>query len=423
MRLAVLLRRDLARSRGRLLIASLAVAGSVALVVILTGVALGLYRGVVGPLLPRLPLDLLKVEPRTVSVGLMAFDASALAGGLDDSTIERLKRIDGVKEVHPVVGAAFPMRAEGGEGFIGKRLRTDVFATGVPPELVEKDVADGYSFEGVDNGKVPVVVARRLLELYNTTVAPALAKPKLSEEAVIGFEFVLTVGDSYARGVPDRSKVRRFSAQIVGFSDQATLVGVTVPEDRLRAWNRHFGQQTPLTGAYVRTDGPAQAGPVSAAIEAAGLEVDKTAKVVGAGLAVAAALGALFAGTLLFFAAFGIAQTFFVLVAERRKELVILRALGARQRVLRRLVLTEALVVGVAGSAFGVLVGGVTALVLDRAVVHGLPDIPFRPSSVVSLPATLLFGVAALGLVAALVGAWWPAARAAAADPGQALRS
>lgn len=429
MKLSILLRRDLARSRSRLAIVALAVAGSVALLVVLGGIALGVYRGVVEPLLPKLPLDLLKVEARTVSVGLLAFDAAALSGGLNDSAIERLRRIKGVKSVHPVVGAAFPMRAEGGEGFLGKRIRTDVFATGVSPELVRDDVAEGYSFEAVPNtedvpnGRVPVLVARRLLDLYNTTVAPSLAKPKLSEEAVIGFEFMLTVGASYARGVPDRNRVRRYRAQIVGFSEEATLVGVTVPEASLRAWNRDFGQSTPLTAVYVRTEGPGAVGPVSAAIESAGFAVDETTKVVGAGLAVAAALGGLFVGTLLFFAGFGIAQAFFLLVAERKTELVILRALGARQGDLRRLIMIEALVVGVAGAGLGLGLGSAAALLLDRGVVRGLAEIPFKPAHVVSLSPMLLVGAAGLGLVAAVVGAWWPARRAAAADPGQALRS
>ena len=76
MRLGTLVSRDLARSKRRLLVVALAVAGSVALLVLLGGVSLGLYRGVVAPLLPKLPVDLLKVEPRTVSVGLLAFDAA-----------------------------------------------------------------------------------------------------------------------------------------------------------------------------------------------------------------------------------------------------------------------------------------------------------------------------------------------------------
>ena len=79
MRLGPLLRRDLARSRRRLVTVGLAVAGSVAVITLLSAVALGLYRGVIEPLLPRLPLDLLKVEPKTVSVGLLALDAGEVA--------------------------------------------------------------------------------------------------------------------------------------------------------------------------------------------------------------------------------------------------------------------------------------------------------------------------------------------------------
>lgn len=423
MRLGTLVSRDLVRSRRRLLVVALAVAGSVALLVLLGGVSLGLYRGVVAPLLPKLPVDLLKVEPRTVSVGMLAFDAGSLGGGLDEGALERLRRLDGVAAVYPVVGAAFPMRAEGGEGFLGRRMRTDVFATGVDPTLVQADVAKGYTFEDRDDGRVPVLVARRLLELYNTTVASALKKPRLGEGAVIGFEFELTLGASYARGVPDPSKVTTVVAQIVGFSDHATLVGLTVPEATLRRWNARFDEVPPLSGAYVRTRTPSDAGPVSAAIEQAGLTVDDTAKVVGAALAVAAGLGGLFAATLLFFSAFAIAQTFFLLVAERRMELAILRAVGARRGDLRTLVLLEALVVGAVGALLGLLAGAGLALGLDAVVIGGLPDIPFKPASVVSLSPSLLLSALLLGVGAALAGAAIPAAKAAAANPASALRS
>ena len=423
MRLGTLVSRDLARSWRRLLVVALAVAGSVALLVLLGSVSLGLYRGVVAPLLPKLPVDLLKVEPRTVSVGLLAFDAADLGGGLDDASMQRLRKLDGVAAVYPVVGAGFPMRAEGGEGFLGKRLRTDVFATGVDPILVARDVAKGYTFEDRDDGKVSVLVARRLLELYNTTVASALKKPRLSEGAVIGFEFQLTLGASYSRGVPDPSQVTSVVAQIVGFSEHATLVGLTVPEATMRRWNTRFGEVAPLSGAYVKTLTPSDAGRVSAAIEQAGLTVDDTAKVVGAALAVAVALGGLFAGTLLFFSAFAIAQTFFLLVAERRMELAILRAVGARRGDLRTLVLLEALAVGAVGALIGLLAGAALALALDAVVIGGLPDIPFKPDRVVALSPALLMSALLLGVAAALAGAAIPAARAASANPASALRS
>lgn len=425
MRLGTLLGRDLARSRRRLTMVSVAVAASVAVVVLFVALGLGLHQNVVAPLLPRLPLDLLHVEPRTVSVGLLAFDSGKLlGGGLDAQAVERLRRIEGVQKVYPVVSAAFPMHAEGGEGFLGRRLRTDVFATGVDPELVQKDIARGYSFEDRAEGKIPVLVSRRLLDLYNTTVAPAIEKPRLSAEMVVGFEFQITLGASYSRGTPDPDKVGRVVAQVVGVSDQATLVGITVPAATLQRWNAAFGRpESPISGAYVKTTNPAAAGPVARAVEQAGLQVDETPKIVGAALTIAGVLGGLFAGTLLVLSAFGIGQTFFLLVAERRLELAILRALGARRRDLRRLVLIEAAVVGLLGGVVGTALGALAASGLDALVVNRLPDLPFKPSSLVALPPGLLLGAVLLGVAAALLGAAVPAAQAAAANPASALRT
>ncbi len=424
MRLGTLIASDLLRSRRRLAVVVIAVAASVGVVVLLGGLVSGIHRYVVAPLLPELPLDLLKVEPKTLSVGMLAFDSSALSGsGLDDDAIRRLGQIEGVKKVYPVVAASFPMRAEGGEGFIGHRMMTDVFATGVAPDLVAADIGEGYRFEEGGGDKVPVLVARRLLDLYNTTIATAIDKPRLSPDMVIGFEFELVLGSSYARGTPDPTRVQRMTAQIVGLSDQATLVGITVPEATVRRWNREHGAKSPLSGAYVSTAGSDVAGSVARAIEKAGFEVDETAKIVGAGIAVAGALIGLFGGTLLLLSAFAIAQTFFLLVGERRLELAILRALGAKRRDLRRMVLLQAGAVGVVGGLAGVMLGSAAAWLLDSLLVSRLPDIAFKPEHVVALPPILIVTAFLLGVAAALVGALVPAARAARANPASALRS
>ncbi|MCK6547810.1 FtsX-like permease family protein [Myxococcota bacterium] len=426
MRLGTLIKRDLARSKGRLAIVGAAVAAGVAVLVLLGALGLGLYRGVVEPLLPKLPLDLLKVEPRTVSLGFLAFDATQLSGGLDERALARIRGLEGVDAVYPVVGVGFPMRAEGGEGFLGRRMRTDIFATGISPELVRGDVAAGRTFEdpGPDAKRVPVLVAKRLLDLYNSTVATAIDKPRLSEEAVIGFQFQLELGSSYASGTPDPAKVERLVAEIVGFSDQATLVGLTLPEGVVRRWNtRHGKPESPVNGAYVKTKSPRDAGPVAAAIEQAGLKVDDTAKVVGAVLTITGVLYSLFALTLLALAAFAIAQTFFLLVGERREELAIFRAMGARRSDLRRLVLLEAGVVGTAGGLAGVAVGVTAALALDAIIIGMVPEIPFKPSHVISLDPMLLCVAFVLGVVAAVVGAFVPAARAATSNPASALRT
>jgi cell division protein FtsX len=425
-RLGTLIKKDLSRSKGRLSIVGAGVAGGVAVVVLLGSIGFGLYRGVVEPLLPKLPLDLLKVEPRTVSIGVLAFDASSLSGGLDTRSMNRLRELDGVAAVYPIVGASFPMRAEGGDAFFGHRMRTDLFATGLASELVSGDVAKGKVFTdpGDDTKRVPVLIARRLLELYNTTVASAIDKPRLSEEAVLGFAFELTLGTSYARGTPDPSRVKTVVAEIVGFSDHANLVGITVPEATLRRWNKDFGKdEPPLSGAYVKTKSAGDAGSVAAAIEGAGLAVDDTLKIVAAVIALAGLVFALFVGSLLGLAAFAIAQTFFLLVGERKTELAILRAMGAKKSDLRRLVLAEAVVVGVVAGVAGVAIGSAGALILDAIVMSLLPEIPFRPEHIVSLHPIVLGLAWLLGVLSALAGAWFPALRASGANPATALRT
>lgn len=426
MRLGALIASDLSRSKGRLSVVGAAVGAGVAVLVLLGSIGLGIYQGLIEPLLPRLPLDLLKVEPRTISVGLLAFDASKLTGGLDERALDRLRAIEGVEAVYPIVGAAFPMRAEGGAAFLGHRIRTDIFATGIAPELVAADVGRTYTFEdpGEKANKVPVLVARRLLDLYNSTVAVAIDKPRLSPEAVIGFSFELELGASYARGTPDPTRVETIVAEIVGLSDQATLVGITIPEATLRRWNRRFARdESPVTGAYVKTRRPKDAGPVARAIELAGLRVDDTLKIIAAGIAIAGLIGALLAGAFLFLASFAIAQTFFLLVVERRSELAILRAMGARRRDLRRLVLAEAFLVGFLGGAFGVALGAAASSVVDGVVLALLPDVPFKPPHIIAFDGALIGAAWALGILAALLGAMVPAMRAARANPALQLRT
>lgn len=426
LRLGTLIKSDLLRSKGRFAVVGAGIAGGVSVLVLLGAIGAGIYQGVVEPLLPKLPLDLLKVEPRTVAIGMLAFDASTLSGGLDARAINRLAELDGVDKVFPIVSAAFPMRAEGGDAFFGHRMRTDLFATGLDPDLVKNDLAKNKSFTdpGDDTRRVPVLIARRLLDLYNSTVASAIDKPRLSEEAVIGFAFELTLGTSYARGTPDPTKVKTVVAEIVGFSDHANLVGITVPEATLRRWNKEFGKNdSPLSGAYVKTRSASDAGPVAAAIEHAGLKVDDTLKIVGAIIAIAGLIFALFAAALLSLAAFAIAQTFFLLVGERRTELAILRAMGAKRRDLRFLVLCEAMIVGVLSGLFGVILGAIGALILDALVMSVLPDVPFRPEHIVRLHPVVLSVAWMLGVLAALVGAAVPAARAASANPATALRT
>ena len=112
--------------------------------------------------------------------------------------------------------------------------------------------------------------------------------------------------------------------------------------------------------------------------------------------------------------AFVIYNAFSIIVAQRTREMALLRAVGARRRQVRRAVLAEAVVVGVAGSVVGFLLGlGVAALL---AGFLGLPD-----SSLAILPGSVAIALA-VGIIVTLVSALIPAWRASRVPPLAALR-
>ncbi|WP_372699693.1 FtsX-like permease family protein [Arthrobacter sp. JSM 101049] len=111
-------------------------------------------------------------------------------------------------------------------------------------------------------------------------------------------------------------------------------------------------------------------------------------------------------------------NTFAVLVAQRTRELALLRTLGAMRAQLRRSVLIEALVIGVVSSALGVAlaIGVMAALV---GYVSTLPEASFAVLSV--SPVSVIAGLA-VGTIMTLLAAWAPARRAMSVAPLAALR-
>ncbi|WP_275464368.1 ABC transporter permease [Streptomyces noursei] len=127
-----------------------------------------------------------------------------------------------------------------------------------------------------------------------------------------------------------------------------------------------------------------------------------------------------FAAISLFVGVFIIANTFTMLVAQRTKELALMRAVGASRRQVTRSVLTEAFVVGavaaVVGLAAGVGIGaGLRALV--NATGASVPDGPLVVS-----PSTILIALV-VGIVVTVLAAWLPGRRAAKIPPVAAMNS
>ncbi|MDX6345535.1 MAG: putative transport system permease protein [Streptomyces sp.] len=125
-----------------------------------------------------------------------------------------------------------------------------------------------------------------------------------------------------------------------------------------------------------------------------------------------------FAGIAVLVGVFLIVNTFSMLIAQRTRELGLLRALGAERRQVRRSVLLEALLLGLAGSTLGLAAGVGLAVGLIRLMgVFGMnisaAEMVFRWPT----PAAAY----AVGVLVTLVAAYLPARRAARVSPMAAL--
>jgi putative ABC transport system permease protein len=123
-----------------------------------------------------------------------------------------------------------------------------------------------------------------------------------------------------------------------------------------------------------------------------------------------------FSGVALFVGGFLILNSFNMTVLQRMRELGMLRTLGASRSMATASVLTEALVIGLAGTALGLALGlglasGLISLMRGMGVPVGALDVS----------ASAAITAAVIGIVVTLLGAFWPAHRAGKVSPIQAV--
>ncbi|MDT0381972.1 FtsX-like permease family protein [Streptomyces sp. DSM 42041] len=126
-----------------------------------------------------------------------------------------------------------------------------------------------------------------------------------------------------------------------------------------------------------------------------------------------------FAGIALLVGVFLIVNTFSMLVAQRTREIGLMRAIGSSRRQVNRSVLTEALLLGVVGSVVGL--GAGVGLAVGLMELMGAMGMNLSTSELTVKATTPVIGVA-LGVVVTVLAAWLPARRAGRVSPMAALR-
>jgi putative ABC transport system permease protein len=121
-------------------------------------------------------------------------------------------------------------------------------------------------------------------------------------------------------------------------------------------------------------------------------------------------------------ASLGIVNTLVMAILERRREIGVLKALGASDRDVRQLFFAEASVMGLAGGAFGVLLGWGIGRTIQFVTAAYLRQQGIPAENIWLVPWWLVLGAMAFSLVVSLAAGMYPAARAARLDPVEALR-
>ncbi|MCT2593013.1 ABC transporter permease [Streptomyces sp. N2-109] len=126
-----------------------------------------------------------------------------------------------------------------------------------------------------------------------------------------------------------------------------------------------------------------------------------------------------FAGIAFLVGIFLIVNTFSMLVAQRTREIGLMRAIGSSRKQINRSVLFEAVMLGVIGSVLGVAAG--VGLAVGLMQLMGMVGMELDTSELTVKATTPVIGLV-LGIVVTVLAAYLPARRAGKVSPMAALR-
>jgi putative ABC transport system permease protein len=121
-------------------------------------------------------------------------------------------------------------------------------------------------------------------------------------------------------------------------------------------------------------------------------------------------------------ASLGIVNTLVMAILERRREIGVLKALGASDKDVRQLFFAEAGVMGLLGGLAGVALGWGIGRAIQSGTNYYLRQQQIPAENIWALPAWLVACAIAFSLLVSLGAGMYPASRAARLDPVEALR-
>ena len=285
--------------------------------------------------------------------------------------------------------------------------------------------------------RVPIVLSATVVELYNNQFAKSHGMPMadknlvnmlIQQRGLSAMRFSIGLGNTTISGTGNvtKKRPRRVEAVVVGVSPRAMQVGVTMPIEYVRRWNQEYlGEDaaTSYSSIIVTLKDTSQIAPFTSWIE------DEQ------GLAVADSLGRQFATVIfvirllfliisiaiLAISIINIGHNFFVQVSERRREIGIMRAVGASELDVMFVMLGEAAMIGIIGGLIGIGFAVGSGSIWNYIAAHKIPAFPFKPDSWFDFKVWIWGGGLVFSTISCVLGGFLPARRAAKMEPAQAL--
>jgi cell division protein FtsX len=471
--------RNLQRSRNHFLLASVGIVVGIATFFFFLSLGLGVREVVLGKIFP---LDKIEVVPSSLDVNLGPVQLGMGGDVITDDVVAKIQALPGVETVYPKMKLTVPSVAMGGEVLFGTDLRTELVADGIDSDLVTEDIHDGFEFrdwddpataepakactEDVDCGKnlycglpagieidpevraaqqrkqrgkpseptepeakvcrhyVPIIVSNHIVELYNGTLRRAHNFPKLNPDAVRGFKFDLAIGASMVQASRKKTIIEE-KGMLVGFSDKAIPLGLTMPLGYAQRFNVAFGAAEDAQryhSVIVKVPSKDDVARVAHGVEQLDLAVkDSGAEQAALLIAVFMMVFGLVSAVIVGIAAVNIMHVFFMLVYERQRDIGVMRAVGASRGDIARIILGEAIVLGVLAGLAGVALAVTAAWGFDISSAKYVPDFPYKPTTYFAFPWWLFASAIAYSIGFCVIGAFLPAQRAARMEPARVL--